>query len=235
MRYPVRCGSLGAVLVAALVTLSRAEARAEGCAVWDATYTLSGVLRISDTQMGAGDGAHRVGPGALVLRFFVERPEPHVELRAFDLREHFAIMPRAVFFSATVFTDAIAKATPDDDGVIARGVLATTPAGPTLRWSSPVRAYRSDGVLSCEGSLCGKFGAPAPGRSATHTPPHAVRFESFRFGGSGLTFEMMGYSVVSEEASPRQKTSLHLEGRASSWVCVEPGPASPSSGGAVAP
>jgi hypothetical protein len=207
------------------------------CAAWDATYKISATLRITDTPMGAGDGSHNVGPGSLVLRFEDEDPTqpPRVQLRAFELHEHFSVEPKGAFWSATVVTDALAQAVADGDGVIARGAVTSGPPAPTLQWSGPIQAYRSDGALNCTGSLCGNFGAPPPGRSPTHTAPHPVRFEALRFGSSGLTFQMVGYAVVSQDASPRQKTLLSVSGRASSWVCVRPrAAASKGSGGAAA-
>jgi hypothetical protein len=174
--------------------------------------------------MGAGDGSHRVGPGTLVLRFVTDDASkpPQVELRSFSLRERFSVEPKGGFWSATVATDALSRATPDGDGVAARGVVSSGTGGPTLSWGGPVNGYRIDGIVNCTGSLCGKFGAPPPGRSPTGTAPHGVRFEPLRFGSSGLTFEMLGYSVVSQAESPRQKTTLRLSGKAASWVCVHP-------------
>ena len=51
---------------------------------------------------------------------------------------------------------------------------------------------------------------------------HPVKFEALRFGASGLTFDMVGYATVAQDASPRQKTLLLVTGRASSRVCVRP-------------
>jgi hypothetical protein len=197
------------------------------CAAWDATYKITGTLRITETAMGAGDGSHPVGPGTLVLRFIADDPAqpPRVELRSFELHEHFSVEPKGAFWSATVVTDALARATPDGDGVVARGTVAPaagTGGAPTLRWDGPIPTYRSDGAVNCTGSLCGNFGAPPPGRSPTRTATHAVKFEPLRFGASGLTFEMLGYSVVSQDQSPHQKTMLAVSGRAASWVCTRP-------------
>jgi hypothetical protein len=221
MRKPTRSGVVAAALasMAAFAPCSALAEDVKDCAVWDATYKLSATLRITDTPSGAGDGSHKVGPGTLVLRFDVSDPaQPaRVELRAFELHQHFSIEPKAVFWSGKVVTDALARATPDSDGVIARGAVS----GSTLQWTSQVHGYRSDGAVNCTGSLCGNFGAPPPGSSPTHTPVHDVRFEPLRFGASGLTFDM-GFAVVSRAASPRQTTLLQLGGRAASWVCVRP-------------
>jgi hypothetical protein len=223
---PIRTGVAAAALATLTAPVFSRSASAEDasrCTTWDATYKLSGTLRITDTQAGAGNGTYRVGPGTLVLRFDAQDPArpARVELRSFELHQHFAVEPKAVFWSGKVVTDAMARATPDGDGVMARGTLT----GDTLRWSGQVNGYRSDGSLECSGSLCGNFGAPPQGRSATHSAAHPVTFESLRFGGSGATFDMVGFSVVSRGASPRQTTLLQLKGRAASWVCVRAGDA----------
>ena len=198
---------------------ARGEASAPDCAAWEATYAVSATLRITDTPMGAGDGVHRVGPGTMVLRFDDEDgAQPgHVELRSFDLVQHFAVEPSGAFFSATIVTQADARVTPDASGAAARGTVV----GDLLRWAGPVLGYRTDGAIGCTGSLCGKFGAPPPGRSEIHGAPHAVQFQSLRFHASGATFQMP-YALVSQDAAPRQRTFLSLEGRATSWVCLRP-------------
>jgi hypothetical protein len=251
---PTRCAVVASAFalftVAAFAPRQAAAQSASGagaCAAWDATYKISATLRITDTPMGAGDGTHRVGPGTLVLRFEdgdANQP-PQVQLRGFELHEHFSVEPKSAFWSATIVTDSLTQATADGDGIVARGALATSAQAPTLQWTDLVRGYRSDGSLTCTGSLCGNFGAPAAGRTATHMAPHPVKFEPLRFGASGLTFDMVGYAVVAQDASPRQKTLLLLSGRAASWVCVRPrgvaskqpagGPSQPPARSAPAP
>ena len=116
------------------------------CSVYDATYKVDASLRITETPMGAGDGVHSIGPGTLVLR--IDERKSHAELIAFDLKEHFAISPQAVLWSATVVTDASMHTRPDGGGAAAAGTLANG----TLRWVGPVRGYRTDGALQCDGS-----------------------------------------------------------------------------------
>ncbi|MCL2449248.1 MAG: hypothetical protein FWD17_09895, partial [Polyangiaceae bacterium] len=124
------------------------------CVAWDVTYALSGMIRISDTPMAAGDGTHSVGPGELVLRFDDRGGAPGGKARAtsFDLTEHFAVHPQAVLWNARLVTDAHARAAADGAGPAAVGMLV----GDTLRWESPIRGYRTDGALTCDGSLCGR-------------------------------------------------------------------------------
>ena len=185
---------------------------AEPCTAWDITYSITATLRITETPMGAGDGVHTVGPGALVLRL---DDRARATLMAFELREFFAVSPRAVVWNATVVTDVTMRATPDSSGVAGGGVLAND----VLRWAGPIRGYRSDGALTCDGSLCGKFGAPPPGRTELHWPPAPVRFQPLQFDEGGATFRMP-YTLVSHTESPRQRTYLALAGREAHRTCA---------------
>jgi hypothetical protein len=188
-----------------------------GCGAWDATYTLSGTLRIAGTPMGAGDGVHAVGPGTMVLRFDDEDGQKpgHVELRSFEILQHFSLQPKSFIMSADIVTHAMARAGAGADGVVAAGTLA----GDALRWDTAMRGYHTDGTLSCDGSLCGNFGAPPAGKSPLHSAPRAVQLQPFRFKGSGLTVQMP-QALVSQDTSPPQKGYLALSGKAKSWVCV---------------
>lgn len=185
--------------------------------MWDATYSLSGTLRITDTPMGAGDGVHQVGPGTLVLRMTPhEGAGADVELRAFSLQERFTIEPKAVLLSATVTTQATARAMPEATGVLASGTLTAD----TVRWAGPMRGYRTDGWIRCDGSLCGSFGAPPQGQTDIHSATRPITLAPLRFQGSGKTLQMAGSALVSKDESPRQSTFLTFSGRAKSWVCL---------------
>ena len=148
------------------------------CGAWEVEYTLSEKLRLSDTPMGQGNGAYDVGPGRVVLRFEDQGGQPggRVEMASYDVRQHFRIDAKTAFWSTHVSTDAHTRGTPDACGV-AEGVLR----GSTLAWSSPVRGYRSDGTVTCDGSLCGKFGAPPRGESELHIGPDPVTLAPFQF------------------------------------------------------
>jgi hypothetical protein len=187
------------------------------CAAWDVTYALSGTLRISDTPMAAGDGVHPVGPGALVIRFDDRggAPAGRARVLSFDLTEHFSIHPQAVLWNAHVVTDAHARFASDGAGPSALGTLA----GDTLRWESPVRGYRTDGALTCDGSLCGRFGAPPPGRTPLHVASGTVQFQPLRFARGASSFEMP-YALVAESESPKQRTFLSMAGREVRRTCV---------------
>lgn len=188
----------------------------EHCSAWDVTYSVTAILKITETPLGAGDGVHAVGPGTLVLRL---DEHARATLIAFELREYFAISPKAVLWNATVVMDATMRATPDASGAAGGGVLAND----VLRWAGPIQGYRSDGALTCDGSLCGKFGAPPAGRTELHWPPTPVRFQPLQFAQGGATFEMP-YALVSYSESPRQRTYMALVGREAHRTCAPPPP-----------
>ena len=187
-------------------------------------YQINGSLRITDTTMGAGDGTFPVGPGTLVLR--VDTRAARTTLVRFDLQERFAIHPNTVLWRATLLTDTAARAVPDATGAAASGRLF--PDG-VLRWDTPLHNYRSDGGLTCDGSLCGKFGAPPPGRSELHQASSVIRLEPFRFDRTGQTFQM-AFALVSSSEAPRQRTYLALAGRRIASTCLpaDPGPEPPA-------
>jgi hypothetical protein len=191
---------------------------AAACNAWDVTYALSGTLRISDTPMAAGDGVHPVGPGALVIRFDDRAGSPSGRARvlSFELAEHFAVHPQAVIWNARIVTDASAR-TASDSGGAAEGTLA----GGVLHWNGPVRGYRTDGALTCDGSLCGRLGAPPPGRSPLHVDSGAVQFQPLRFAQGAGSFEMP-YALVAQSESPKQRTFLAMAGREVHRTCVSP-------------
>lgn len=163
--------------------------------------------------MGAGDGIHTIGPGSMVLHV---DDHGRATLTGFELREYFSVSPRALVWNATVVTDATMRATPDALGVAGGGTLTND----ALWWEGPIQGYRADGVLICDGSLCGKFGAPPAGRSEMHLPPAAVHFQPLRFADGGATFQMP-YTLVSHSESPRERTYLALAGREANRSCLQ--------------
>jgi hypothetical protein len=186
------------------------------CAQWELAYAITGTLRVTETQMGAGNGTFQVGPGTLVLR--VDARGARVKLTELQLRERFAIHPSAMMWNATVVTDVAARAPSDAAGAVAVG---SRTANGVVQWAEPLRTYRSDGVLTCDGSLCGKFGAPPAGRSELHQVSRTVRLEPLRFDRDGQVFHM-DFALVSSSESPHQRTYLALVGRRTAKRCVEP-------------
>lgn len=191
------------ILPVALLALAFApsvHARTKTCEV---EYALDANLKLSDTPMGQGDGIYHVGPGRAVLRF----EGNDVKMLEYTMDQHFKIEPSAIFWSATLFTDARARATPDGDRVVARGVYD----GRSIRWLTPLRDYRVDGTLRCEGSLCGKFGAPPRGTSQLHAGPYAQALKPFVFSPDHRVFTMATTPGLKTE-SPKQSSEVAVRG-----------------------
>jgi hypothetical protein len=102
------------------------------------------------------------------------------------------------------------------------GVAYGIVSGRTLNWTSRVRAYRSDGITTCDGGLCGKFGAPPEGQAPWTLRPQDVTFGAFTFSPDGRTFTMPK-TFVEASRSPQQTAFVELSGREVRRVCVDPG------------
>jgi hypothetical protein len=194
-----------------------AQAPAAPCSAWDVEYALSARLLLTDTPMGKGDGEYSIGPGTLVLRLgnVGDQPGGRVKLTSYEVRQAFDVVSKAVFFTTHVTTDATTRKSPDPCGAPAEGQLT----GTTLVWSLPIAGFTTDGILTCQGFFCGKFGAPPDGRSTLHVGPSAVRFEPFRFSGDMKTFTMSS-AFVSKTDAPRQTSHLSLAGREVRRACA---------------
>ncbi|HEY6464330.1 MAG TPA: hypothetical protein VIY73_29385 [Polyangiaceae bacterium] len=207
---------VGSVVVAALVP---AQAAADGptCSAWDVEYALAGTMRLADTTMGAADGTFPVGPGRAVVRFDDHGGGPggHARLTAYSRHEHVTITTRAFFLGATLVTDTNSHAAGGGNGVVTAGNLA----GTTLTWAGPMSVYRTDGTTTCEGTLCGKFGAPPPGSSEVHIGPRAVQLAPFQFAPDLKTFSMHEVQTAHAE-SPKQTTFEAISGREMKRTCV---------------
>jgi hypothetical protein len=210
----------GGVVVSVMAALLASTASAQPstpCAAWDVEYALSASLKLAETPMGKGDGTYPVGPGRVVLRFEDQGGQPggRATLVSYSLHQHFTIKAKAVFWTTTVVTDAQSRAA-DRGGSAAEGTLSRT----TLAWNGPVRGYRTDGSVTCDGSLCGKFGTPRSGESELHIGPNAVQFGSFEFARDMKTFRMP-YVFVSKTDDPKQTSRLALTGREVRRTCVQ--------------
>lgn len=192
-----------------LLLLSTDVVRAADCTAWQSDYALSANLTLSDTPLGAGDGVYAIGPGEMTLRFEDKggKPGGKVQMLAYKMRDHFVVKTRALFFTTTVKTRTNTRATPVG-GIAAAGKLS----GQRLDWSSKVRGYRTDGYLVCEGTLCGKFGAPPAGRSELHIGPNDVQFSSLTFSADLKRFTMPS-TFVSKTKMPKQTAHVELKGR----------------------
>jgi hypothetical protein len=220
IRNAVRWALAGALALGATSLLAPEGARADpppACRAWTIQYGLAANLQVTDTPLGEGDGVYKVGPGQVTLRFddVGGQPGGDVQMLAYHLHEHFIVKAKTLLWTTTVTTDTHTTASPRASGFITHGQLVDH----KLTWSEPLHAYRSDGTLDCDGSLCGKFGAPPAGKSQLHIPPHDVTFKAFKFSSKLDTFTMQ-YSLVSKSASPKQTTHLALAGRATSRACI---------------
>lgn len=198
-------------------TGARAEPPKASCRAWTIDYALAANLELTDTPLGEGDGIYKIGPGRVVLRFenLGGKPGGAVQMLSYTMREHFTVTAKTLFWTTTVITDSRTQASPDGSGAITRGRLVDH----ALRWAGPLHGYRTDGTLTCDGSLCGKFGAPPQGKSELHIPPHNVLFKPFKFSNDLSTFKMP-YTIVSKTDSPKQTAHLALAGRAMRRSCV---------------
>jgi hypothetical protein len=212
-----RCFVPGIVLAAAALAWPPDVAADDACDAWQVEYALAAKLQLSDTTMGAGDGVHTIGPGTATVRFENEggRPGGIARLVAYTMKDNFTVVAKVLGLGTRVTNDTHTTVTPDKCGVAAQGALS----GTTLVWTSPVAGMHTDGAVTCEGALCGKFGAPPRGTSPVHAPAHDVRFMPFEFDREMKTFTMQP-AVVSKMTSPRQTSRVALSGREIKRTCV---------------
>jgi hypothetical protein len=192
-----------------------AQAPPMPCEAWEVEYDLSGNLQLTDTPMGQGDGVYPVGPGKMVLRFDDRdgRPGGRAVLASYELRQAFTVVSKALFWKTSVASDTATRASLPPCGAFAGSL-----GGATLAWTRPV-AFRTDGTLNCDGSFCGKFGAPPPGSSELHMPPQAVLLSPLQYSSDMKTFTM-ARTLVSKTDSPKQTAHLALSGREVRRACV---------------
>ncbi len=208
--------SLGALALA--LTASPPHARADGvsCDAAVVEYTLAGSLKITDTVMGAGDGVHAVGPGKVVLRFETRGGVGDVKLLSYELVQSFTVESKALFWTTRVTTNSETLAEPSKgNAAVTEGALRDH----TIYWSSHPSPMRSVGTVRCEGSMCGKFGAPPPGESQLRVPPQQVDLMPFVFSPDMKTFRM-SFALFSETEAPKQKTFVALAARETRRACA---------------
>jgi hypothetical protein len=133
-------------------------------------------------------------------------------MMSYSLDNHFMVDAKAALWRTRVLTQSRTSVAATCNGV-AEGTLD----GQSLRWSSKVNGYRSDGTLTCTGSMCGKYGAPPAGTSPLHDGPLAVAFMPFAFSADQKTFTMP-YTLL-EKGSDRT-AYLALSGREVARSCV---------------
>jgi len=197
---------------AALCVVVPANAQEEENCAWEVEYDLAANLKLSDTPMGQADGIYRVGPGKVVLRFENDK----VSLVRYAMHDRVVVEAGALFWWGKVIAETTTTATPDACSVVAEGAID---ASRTLRWRTPIRGYRNDGFLTCTGSVCGKFGAPALGRSELHIAPRQQWYKPFVFAPDMQTFTMAS-THITKSKTPRQSIEIALAGREARRTCV---------------
>jgi hypothetical protein len=203
-----------AALLGVAVSVNAPAARGQAepsqpCDAWRVEYALAANLTLTDTPHRSGDGTYRVGPGRAVLLFRGQ----DVQLLGYSMQEHFPVQPRSIVGSADIDVNLVTRS--DEGCGVAHGVLQ----GNVLHWTSRVRNYRSDGTTTCEGGLCGKFGAPKEGTNPWGLRPQDVTFGSFTFAPDGKTFTMPN-TFVETSKDPQQTAHVALAGREVRRECV---------------
>jgi hypothetical protein len=207
---------LGVVALAIAPMGAAQTTSAQSCA-WEIEYNVAAKLKLTDTPMGEGNGIYTIGPGKVVLRYEDKGGQPggDVKMLQYAMREYFTIKSKTLVWTTTVITDTNTVATPNACSSAAEGALD----GRTVRWRTPVRGYRTDGTLTCNGSLCGKFGAPPPGKMTLHIGPGPVQFSPFVFSPDMKTFTMVTTHVTKSDM-PKQSGEVALAGREARRACV---------------
>lgn len=217
-----RLAVLGVVgfVTAAVLAPSRdatAEQAEAPCDAWEIEYGLSAKLQLTDTPMGAGNGVFPIGPGKTVLRFANVDGQPggQIHMRQYTMHERVKVDSKTAFWTTHVLSESTTVTTPDACGNVATGELE----GANLRWQTPLAGSRTDGTITCDGSMCGSFGAPPPGTSELHIPPHPVTFNAFHFAPDLKTFTMPS-TLVAKDEHPKQTSHVTLSGREVRRTCV---------------
>jgi hypothetical protein len=172
-------------------------------------------MQLSDTPMGQGDGTYPIGPGSMELRFEDRggKPGGRVKLVAYDMRQLFTVVAKTLFWKTTVENNArtvgVVNACGQPEGAL---------EGTTVVWKTPIDGFRTDGTITCDGSFCGKLGAPPPGESPLHIGPSAILFQPLRFSGDMKTFTM-AKTFVNHMDAPQQTAHIAISGRETSRSC----------------
>lgn len=186
--------------------------QAPPCDAVEVEYALSANLELSDTPMGQGDGVYKIGPGVAVVRY---EPRGVVKLLSYEMTERFQIETRTLFWKTHLINDSRTTVARDACGVVSSGALA----GRKLTWTTDIRGARTDGTMTCDGSLCGTFGAPPQGTSPLHVASHDPHFEPWAFAADMRTFTMPK-TWMAKSDSPRFTSHVAIAGREVRRTCV---------------
>jgi hypothetical protein len=196
------------------------EANTPACSVRDVEYSISANLRVTGTIMGAGDGDYTIGPGKIVLHFDDRAASggagSSVTMVSYEMRQRFLVVSKALFWTTKVMTDVHSEGAPAGGAGVAEGAFNQR----SIRWMNVGKNFHSDGSLTCDGSLCGMFGAPQPGRSELHMGPSTMTFKPFQFSPDMSTFSMQPV-LTSKTSSPQQESYVALSGREVRRTCLD--------------
>jgi len=197
-------------------TAQTAHAAGESCAVSDVDYSVVSNLLIKDTQFGAADGLYPLGAGKVRVRYetAADGSPRTAKLMSYEVDNHLTVKASFALWSTKVVTESHTSVANSCEGA-AKGQMSNKN---DVVWRTAVDGYHSDGTLSCEGNVCGKFGAPSLGSSPLHeTAP--ITFNPFHFDASGKSFSM-DYTRLAHSDSPKQTTYLTLAGHETGRTCV---------------
>ncbi len=189
------------------------------CNTWEVEYSLAAVVQLSDTAMGAGDGTHAIGPGKVVLHFSNDSGKlgPDVKLMTYEMTDQFTVNAHVFGVGTTVTNDTKTHTTPNICGVSSQGTF--TEREHIVRWNMLWNGMHTDGKVRCNGSMCGRMGAPPSGESDVHTPAHPVAFKAFEYGPDMKAFHM-DYSVTAKSTTPSQTSRITFTGRETKRSCI---------------
>lgn len=202
------------------------HAEPAACERWVVEYALSpgSQLKIAGTPFGAGNGTFNIGPGRLKLGFRNRGGKPalkgKVTALSYTMRAHVPVTTSVLGMKTTVTSDTATSVSPDRCSKVAKGLFN----GTRLLWTSPFRRYRTDGTITCHGSLCGRFGAPPEGKSEIHIPPRPVRLMSLEFEPHDPTHFTSSFLLMDKTKSPPSKNYMRLVGREIARRCVKKKP-----------
>jgi hypothetical protein len=188
---------------------------ADTCAVSDVDYALTASVMLRGTTLGAADGVHPLGSGTLRLRFERGEERHTAKLMSYAVDNRMTVETTVAWIKTTVTAESRTGTQPLGCEGSAQGTLS----GSRLVWQGPVRGYGSDGTITCDGSMCGSFGAPPKGASSLRDHPADLRFGAFVFSPDGSTFTMP-YTQVPTTTTGSQKTFLALSGRRIGRTCI---------------
>lgn len=180
------------------------------------------ILLLRGTMFEIGDGNFNIGPGTATVRFenVDGKPRGKAYLLAFEIQIDFSQPPATTNIVGTFGHEY-------DAGPCGSSAVGNL-AGDTLTWSDftgtavgtdlapNAHAYFIDGTVTCDGALCGQFGAPPQGTTPNTGGPDDVRFEPWTFAADGSTFFTPAF-IYQQDAN--STTSIQIYGAELSREC----------------